>query len=75
MAATTLDDLACELSRINLSSSNGVLAHLGSRLQACGVVCLDDLKGMSREDVMAIVADAKLTPLEFNKLFAVVSML
>jgi hypothetical protein len=73
VAATTLDALACELSRINLSSSNGVLAHLGSRLQACGVVCLDDLKGMSREDVMASVADANLTPLQFNKLFAAVS--
>ena len=33
------------------------------------------MKGMSREDVMASVADAKLTPLQFNKLFAAVSML
>jgi hypothetical protein len=74
VSVASLDALASELSRINLSNSDGVLA-LSARLQACGVTCLKDFKGMSREDVLASVRDAQLTPLQFNKLFGAVPQL
>ena len=65
-----LDALARELSdKTTISNSNEVLIELSARLQACGVSSLSDLKGMSREDVRASVADAHLTPLQFTKLF------
>ena len=70
-----MDALARELSSIAISKNNAVLADLSARLQSCDVFALDDLKGMSREEVSATVVDAQLTPLQFNKLFAAVSML
>ncbi len=47
-----------------------MLADLSARLQSCHVFALDDLQGMSREELNATVADAQLTPLQFNKLYS-----
>jgi hypothetical protein len=68
-SAPALDALARELSSIAISKNNAVLADLSARLQSCGVFALDDLKGMSREEVSATVVEAQLTPLQFNKLY------
>jgi hypothetical protein len=72
-SGASLDLLACQLFRINLSNDGDVLAQLSSRLQACGVTLLSELEGMREDDVRATVADAKLNPLQFKKLFDAVS--
>ena len=50
-----------------------VLAGMSAKLQKDGTINLQDLKGLSEEDMKASVAALNLKPVQFNKLFKAVS--
>ena len=52
-----------------------VLADMSAKLQKDGTINLEDLKGLSEEDMKASVAALNLKPVQFNKLFKAVSNL
>jgi hypothetical protein len=43
------------------------------KLRRAGVLTLEDLKGLSRDETKEVVKDLNLNPLQFNKLFRHVS--
>ena len=70
-----LDDLAQLLGSIGLSSDAAVLADLSSKLRKDGVMALEDLKGLSEDEMKEEVAALNLKRVQFNKLFKAVSEL
>ena len=70
-----LDEFAQRLRIIGLSSDAAVLADMSSKLQTGGVMALDDLKGLSEDDMKEVVAALNLKRVQFNKLFKAVSEL
>ena len=70
-----LDDLAQRLGSIGLSSDAAVLADLSSKLRKDGVMALEDLKGLSEDEMKEEVAALNLKRVQFNKLFKAVSEL
>ena len=52
-----------------------VLADMSAKLRKDGTMNLQDLKGLSEEDMKASVAALNLKPVQFNKLFKAVSNL
>ena len=70
-----VDNLAQRLGSIGLSSDAAVLADLSSKLRKDGVVALEDLKGLSEDDMKEEVAALNLKRVQFNKLFKAVSEL
>ncbi len=68
-----LDDLAQRLRSIGLSSDPALLADMSAKLQKDGVMALEDLRGLSEEDMKQEVAVLNLKRVQFNKLFKAVS--
>ena len=73
--AVVLDALAQRLRTVGLSTDPAVLADMSAKLQKDGTINLEDLKGLSEEDMKASVAALNLKPVQFNKLFKAVSNL
>jgi hypothetical protein len=68
-----LDGLGKRLFNIGLSDDAAVLADMSVKLRRAGVLTLEDLKGLSRDETKEVVKDLNLNPLQFNKLFRHVS--
>ena len=68
-----LDDLAQRLRSIGLSSDPALLADMSAKLRKDGVMALEDLRGLSEEDMKQEVAVLNLKRVQFNKLFKAVS--
>jgi hypothetical protein len=73
--AAVLDALAQRLRTVGLSTDPAVLADMSAKLQKDGTMNLQDLKGLSEEDMRASVAALNLKPVQLNKLFKAVSNL
>jgi hypothetical protein len=69
------DDLAQRLRIIGLSNDAAVLSDLSTKLQRDGVTALEDLRGLSEEELKLEVASLNLKRVQFNKLFKAVSEL
>ena len=70
-----LDDLALQLQRVGVSKDPAVLAEMSAKLQSDGVSALQDLKGLSQEDVNKQLAPLNLKPVPLNKLLKHISEL
>ena len=68
-----LDGLVQRLLNIGLSDDAAVLADMSVKLRRAGVFNLEDLKGLSRDEIKEVVKDLNFNPLQFNKLFRHVS--
>lgn len=67
--------LAQKLYIIGLSTDPNLLVAIASKLQQIGVHSLQDLQGLSKEEMMNAVKSLSLTPVQINKLFKAVSAL
>jgi hypothetical protein len=73
--AVALDALAQRLRTVGLSNDPAVLADMSAKLQKDGTMKLEDLKGLSEQDMKDSVAALNLKPVQFKKLFDEVSKL
>jgi GTPase SAR1 family protein len=58
---------------IGLSDDAAVLADMSAKLRKGGIMSLEDLRGLSKEEVHESVKALMLSPVQFNKLFKAVS--
>jgi hypothetical protein len=58
---------------IGLSDDAAVLADMSAKLRKDGIMSLEDLRGLSKEEVKESVKALMLSPVQFNKLFKAVS--
>jgi hypothetical protein len=70
-----LDDLALNLRYVGLSDDATVLADMSVKLRRDGVLTLEDLQGLSRDEMKEVLRALNLNPLQFNKVFKHVSNL
>ena len=70
-----LDDLALNLRYVGLSDDVTVLADMSVKLRRDGVLALEDLQGLSRDEMKEVLRALNLNPLQFNKVFKHVSNL
>jgi hypothetical protein len=70
-----LDDLALSLRYVGLSDDATVLADMAVKLRRDGVLTLEDLLGLSRDEMKEVLISLNLNPLQFNKVFKHVSNL
>jgi GTPase SAR1 family protein len=70
-----LDDLALKLRNVGLSDDSAALADMSAKLRKDGVGALEELKGLSRDEMKGVVNPLSLNLVQFNKLFKHVSEL
>ena len=56
-----------------MSDDAAVLADMSAKLRKDGIMSLEDLRGLSKEEVKDSVKALMLSPVQFNKLFKAVS--
>ena len=72
-APLDIDDLEQKLRVIELSDDAAVLADMCAKLRKDGIMSLQDLRGLSKEDVKESVKALMLSPVQHIKLFRAVS--
>jgi hypothetical protein len=69
------DDLALKLQEIKISDDAAVLADMSARLRRDGIMALEDLRGLSMEELQEEVSALNLKRVQLKKLFDAVSSL
>jgi GTPase SAR1 family protein len=63
------DDLALQLQHAGLSNILAVLLEFSAKLQSNGVLAMDDMRGLSMDELKDVVKCLCLNVVQFNKLF------
>jgi hypothetical protein len=66
------DDLALKLQDIRVSDDAAVLADMSARLRRAGIFGMEDLQGLSLDEVKEAVAALNLNAVQLRRLFAAV---
>ena len=74
-ASLDLDALAKRLRGIGLSDDAAVLADMSAKLRRGGIMALEDLRGLTKDDLRTEVSSLNLGRVQLNKLFDAVSKL
>jgi hypothetical protein len=74
-ASLDLDALAKRLRDIGLSDDTAVLADMSAKLRRGGIMALEDLRGLTKDDLRTEVSSLNLGRVQLNKLFDAVSKL
>jgi len=67
------DDLALQLRTIKLSDDAAVLDDMSARLRRDGIFAIEDLQGLSLDELKKTVATLNLNAVQLRRLFAAVS--
>jgi hypothetical protein len=67
------DDLALQLRTIKLSDDAAVLDDMSARLRRDGIFAIEDLQGLSLDELKKTVATLNLNAVQLKRLFAAVS--
>ncbi len=69
------DDLVLRLRAIRISDDTAVLADMSAKMRRAGIFGIEDLQGLSLDEVKDTVAVLNLNPVQLRRLFAAVSQL